>query len=209
MATERGAAVAGIDAAERLVAIAKERTPDGDFRTGDLEALPWPDDTFDVVTGFSAFQFAGNKALALAEASRVSRLLVAVVIPTHVPASGIAAVFKPLFPLFPQEALENMKHSGMFALSEPGTLDDLLAATGLVAQDDDEIECPVAFDDTEAAARAFIGAGPMQLAVRHSGKHAIAQAVRESLTPFAGPDGRVTLPAWYRVAIARSQNAAR
>ncbi len=37
--------VAGIDAAEQLIDIAAERTPDGDFRTGDLEALPWPDDS--------------------------------------------------------------------------------------------------------------------------------------------------------------------
>ena len=65
------------------------------------------------------------------------------------------------------------------------------------------------FDYTEAAARAFTGAGPMQLAIRHSGEQVIAQAVREALTPFADPDGRVTLPAWYRVAIARSEKAAR
>ena len=55
MAADRGALVAGIDAAEQLIAIAAQRTPDGDFRTGDLEALPWPDLWFEVVTGFSAF----------------------------------------------------------------------------------------------------------------------------------------------------------
>lgn len=45
MAADRGGLVAGIDAAEQLIDIAAERTPDGDFRTGDLEALPWPDDS--------------------------------------------------------------------------------------------------------------------------------------------------------------------
>jgi SAM-dependent methyltransferase len=209
MAADRGALVAGIDAAEQLIAIAAERTAGGDFRTGDLEALPWPDNSFDVVTGFSAFQFADDKIRALTEARRVSRDLVAVVIPTRAPESGIAAVFKPLFPLFPPEALESMKHSGMFALSEPGKLDDLLAATGLAVQDDDEIDCPVGFDDTETAAHAFIGAGPMQLATRHSGEQTIAQAVREALTPFTGLDRRVSLPAWYRVVIARTKNAMR
>jgi SAM-dependent methyltransferase len=208
MAADRGATVAGIDAAEQLITIAADRTPGGDFRRGDLEALPWPDGSFDVVTGFSAFQFADDMVRALTEAKRVSRDLVAIVIPTRTPESGIAAVFKPVFPLFPPEALESMKNSGMFALSEPGKLDDLLAATGLAAQDDDEIDCPVGFDDPENAARAFLGAGPTQLAIRHSGEQTIAQAVHEALSPFTQPDGRVTLPATYRVAIARTEKAA-
>jgi hypothetical protein len=37
----RGALVSGIDAAEGLVAIARERVPDGDFRVGDIESLPF------------------------------------------------------------------------------------------------------------------------------------------------------------------------
>jgi SAM-dependent methyltransferase len=209
MAADHGATVAGIDAAEQLIAIAAERTPAGDFQTGDLEVLPWPDDSFDVVTGFSAFQFADDKVRAFTEAKRVSRALVAVVIPTRVPESGIAAVFKPLFPLFPPQALDSMKNSGMFALSEPGKLDDLLAATRLAVQDDNEIDCPVGFDDPETAARAFIGAGPTQLAIRQSGQQTIAQAVREALTPFTGPGGRVSLPTSYRVVIARTENAER
>jgi SAM-dependent methyltransferase len=209
MAADRGATVAGIDAAEQLIGIAAERTPGGDFRAGDLEALPWPDDSFDVVTGFSAFQFADDKIRALTEAKRVSRVLIAVVIPTRVPESGIAAVFKPLFPLFPPEALESMKSSGMFALSEPGKLDELLAAVGLALQDDHEIDCPVRYGDAETAERAFLGAGPTQLAIRHSGERTIAPAVHDALSFFTQPDGRVTLPASYRVVIARTENVAR
>ena len=207
MAADRGALVAGLDAAEQLVAIAAGRTPGGDFRTGDLEALPWPDDSFDVVTGFSTFQFADDKIRALTEAGRVSRDLVAVVIPTRVSESGIAAVFKPLFPLFPPEALEGMKRSGMFALSEPGKLDDLLPAVGRVVHDD-EIDCPTRFADTETAVRAFIGAGPMQPAIQRSGEQTIAEAVGEGLTPYIEPDGRITLPGRYRVVIARTTVAA-
>ena len=209
MAADAGAFVAGIDAAQPLVDIATARTPQGDFRVGDLEVLPWADRSFDVVTGFSAFQFADDKARALTEASRVSRGLVAVVIPTRTAESGIAAVFKPLFPLFPPDALQSMKDSGMFALSEPGTLDDVLAAASLQVNADDEIDCPVVFDDTASAARAFIGAGPMQLATKRSGEQAIAEAVRDALVPFARADGRVLLPAIYRVVLARAQEPRR
>lgn len=204
MARDRGADVAGIDAAEALIAIAAERTPEGDFRVGDLEALPWPDATFDVVTGFNAFQFANDKARALAEARRVSRGTVAVAIPTRVSESGIAGVFKPLFPLFPPDALESMKHSGMFALSEPGKLEQGLAAAGLTPHQDDQIELSIIFDDTDAAQRAFVGAGPTRLAIRNSGEQVVTQAVRAALAPFTGSDGRVTLPAWYRAVLARA-----
>lgn len=183
MAADAGAAVAGIDASEVLIDIAAARAPDEDFRVGDLEALPWADDTFDVVTGFSAFQFADDKVGALTEARRVSRGTVAVVIPTRVADSGIAAVFKPLFPLFPPDALQSMKRSGMFALSEPGALDDVLAATGLNVHTDEEIDCPVGFGDADTAGRAFIGAGPMQLAIEHAGEQAIADTLRDALVP--------------------------
>ncbi|WP_198376082.1 class I SAM-dependent methyltransferase [Neoroseomonas rubea] len=49
----RGAAVSGLDAAEALLEIARERTPGGDFRLGDVEALPFEDDAFDVDTHWS------------------------------------------------------------------------------------------------------------------------------------------------------------
>jgi SAM-dependent methyltransferase len=202
MAVERGAEVTGIDASSELVEIAAGRVPSAEFRTGDIEALPWDDDTFDAVTGFSSFQFADDKVRALREAGRVSRSLVAVVVPTRAAESGIASVFKPVFPLFGEEALGSLKQSGIFALSEPGRLDETVAAAGLTPHADDEIECPVAFEDLEAAVRAFMGAGPMQLAIDISGEAAVADAVRSGLEPFAGGHGRVVLDGWFRALFA-------
>jgi len=68
MASALGARAVGIDASEALLTIARERTPSGHFRIGDLEALPLTDQSFDVVTGFNSFQYAGNPGVALAEA---------------------------------------------------------------------------------------------------------------------------------------------
>ena len=204
MAADRGAGVAGLDASGELIDVAAGRTPEGDFRVGDLEALPWETDSFDLVTGFSSFQFADDKVRALSEAGRVSRDLTAVIIPARVASSGIAAVFKPLLPLFPPAALEGMRHSGMFALSEPGRLDAALTDAALTIVKDDEIEFPVAFDSVDAAARGFVGAGPMALAIGRSGEEAVAAAVRASLRPFTDSDGHVSLPAWYRVVLTRA-----
>jgi ubiquinone/menaquinone biosynthesis C-methylase UbiE len=88
----RGARVTGLDAAEALLAIARERVPNGDFHIGDIENLPFPDRTFDVVTGFNSFQFAGNPVVALAEAGRVVTSDGTIVIVTWGSPEGIEAV---------------------------------------------------------------------------------------------------------------------
>ena len=94
-----------------------------------------------------------------------------------------------------------MKRSGMFALSEPGKLEEVLAAAALTSYAENEIECPIVFDDVHAAERAFMGAGPTQLAISNSGEAAVAEAVRLALQPFTANDGRVVLPAWYRAVL--------
>jgi hypothetical protein len=73
VAAMRGAQVSGIDAAEALLAIAPQCTPEGDFPHGDLEELPFDDRSFDVVAVFNSFQYAGNPVVALREARRVNR----------------------------------------------------------------------------------------------------------------------------------------
>src|SRR4051794_12633546 len=69
LATIRGATCAGIDASPRLVAVARDRNPDCDIRVGDMEALPWADATFDVVTSFRGIW--GTTPGAVDEARRV------------------------------------------------------------------------------------------------------------------------------------------
>ena len=47
-----GATCSGIDASPRLIAVARDRNPHADLRVGDIQDLPWPDASFDVVTSF-------------------------------------------------------------------------------------------------------------------------------------------------------------
>lgn len=73
MAADRGARVSGLDATPAFVEIARERVPDGDLRVGEMEELPWADDSFDLVTGFNSFFIAADMGTALREAGRVAR----------------------------------------------------------------------------------------------------------------------------------------
>jgi ubiquinone/menaquinone biosynthesis C-methylase UbiE len=70
-AARRGATVAGIDASEALLRIARQRTPRGDIRHGDMCALPFPDRAFDIVTSFNGIWAGCDQALV--EARRVVR----------------------------------------------------------------------------------------------------------------------------------------
>ncbi len=68
LAARRRAKVPGFDAAEALLAVAWERMPEGILKVADLEAVPVADASFDVVTGFNVFQFAGDPVRALSGA---------------------------------------------------------------------------------------------------------------------------------------------
>ena len=203
LAANEGARVAGIDAASALVEIARKRTPDADLRVGDFESLPWPDRTFDVVAGFSTFQFADDHASALHEASRVSRGSVWVAIPTRLADSGIPQAFASLIDLFPAGVSASLKNSGMYALSAPERLEGVLEAAGLRARTDDIIESTVVFPNVETAVRAFLSAGATALAVQRSGRRAVEQALTEALRHLTDDLGTVTLPGWFRVVEAR------
>jgi SAM-dependent methyltransferase len=73
LAAARGATVHGVDASPLEIDHARARVPAGEFRVGFMEDLPWPDDSFDAVTGFNSFQYALDVDLALSEARRVAR----------------------------------------------------------------------------------------------------------------------------------------
>jgi SAM-dependent methyltransferase len=203
LAAQRGASAAGIDASRELVEIAARQNPEADLRVGDLKALPWPDDAFDIVTGFSSFQFAEDHAAALAEARRVSQGDVWVVIPTQLDNSAIPQVFATLMPVLPSEARPILKRSGMYALSAPGALDEVLATAGMIRRSDETIGATTVFADAAAAVEAFLSAGATELAVQHSGQSAVQLLLYDALTPFIGEGDQVSLPGWFRVVQAR------
>jgi SAM-dependent methyltransferase len=201
LSASRGAAVSGIDAAEAMVAIARERTPAGDFRQGDIEALPFDDDAFDLVTGFNAFQYAGDAAQALREAGRVTRPGGMIVImtwgePAGMEASSLVAALKPLLPAPPPGA------PGPFALSEEAALRAFAAAGGLTPGAVFDVDTHWAYPDEATALRGLGSAGVAVRAVEHSGHDAFVAAHRAALAPFRQPDGGFRVGARFRCLVA-------
>ena len=67
-----GFPVTGVDSSEAMLAVASQRMPNATFVKGEAEALPFPNERFDVVISAQAFHWV-DRAKALAEAFRVLR----------------------------------------------------------------------------------------------------------------------------------------
>jgi SAM-dependent methyltransferase len=144
IAAARGAQVSGIDAAEALLQIARWRTPGGNFRQSDLEELPFDDHSFDVVTGFNSFQYAGNPAVALGEAQRVTKPggTVGIVTwgnPDGMEAASLVAAVRPLMPPPPPGA------PGPFALSDESALRKFASDAGLKPVEVFDVDSPFVY----------------------------------------------------------------
>jgi SAM-dependent methyltransferase len=202
MATQRGAQVTGLDATPELLAIARERVPQGAFRIGELEALPYADNTFDVVTGFNAFQFAADPANALGEAKRVARSGVPVVIAIWGKEEDCEAAgyFVALGALLPPAPLST---AGPWALSQPGALEALVSQAGLTPTAAEEVDCPWVYPDEATALRALLSAGPAVRAIQQAGESAVRAAVAKAIAPLRTASGGYELRNKFRYLICR------
>jgi SAM-dependent methyltransferase len=157
LAAARGASCSGIDASERLVAVARDRTPESDIRVGDMHALPWADDAFDVVTSFRGIW--GTTPDAVAEVRRVLRPggRMGLTVWGHIKASPGAWALKP-FTLATREKVANQ--AAMVSLGRPGAGEELLTRWGFEGVQ--RVEVPFAFEfaDPETYARALAASGP-------------------------------------------------
>jgi SAM-dependent methyltransferase len=70
-AAERGAVTIGLDNAEAMLSRARRRLPQIEFRRGSVEALPFPDGSFDAVVGNFILLHLGRPEQAAAEFVRV------------------------------------------------------------------------------------------------------------------------------------------
>jgi SAM-dependent methyltransferase len=202
MAAARGAAVSGVDAAEAMLSIARSRVPAGDFRQGDLEALPFADETFDVVTGFNSLQYAGNPVAALREVGRVAKRGGSIAVMTFGNPEGMEVValltaLKPLLPPPPPGA------PGPFALSDETVLRRFATDAGLEPVDVFDVDSPWIYADQTAAMRGLLSTGNVVRALEHIDEQAVTDAYANAIAPFRQPDGSYRATAWFRCLLAR------
>ena len=173
LARLRGAVCAGIDASQRLAAVARDRNPSADIRVGDMHALPWDDATFDVVTSFRGVW--GTTAGAVGEIRRVlvPGGRIGLTVWGHLKASPSFWMMAP-FSLAAAPKVENQ--AAMVALGRPGAGEELLARYGFVDIERADVVFAAEFADPEIFARAMASTGPGYEAIQNVGEAAFADA---------------------------------
>jgi SAM-dependent methyltransferase len=197
------AAVSGVDATAPFIEIARARVTGGDFRVGEMESLPYADHSFDVVTGFNAFQYATSPAKALREARRVVKAAGVIVIavwglPGTCEAAGHLKAVGALMPPPPPGA------AGPFALSDENKLKALATDAGLTSLAVVDVSCPWVFPDLQTALRGMLSAGPVERAIRASSFERAREAVTAAITPYRTASGAYRLNNTFRYLISRA-----
>jgi SAM-dependent methyltransferase len=202
-ATGRGARCCGFDASEGMIELARERVPSAEFLVGEIEALPYDDSSFDVVTGFNSFQYAADPVHALVEAKRVVRAggTIAIVtwgLPEQCEAAPYVKILGSFLPPPPPGA------PGPFALSTPGALEELAGKAGLEPIRADDVLTTWRYPDRDIAVRALLSAGPAVRAIGAAGEADVADAVAEFLAAFRTADGGYAIENTWRYLITKA-----
>lgn len=190
IAADRGARCAGLDATEAFVEIARKRVRGGDFRVGDMEALPWPDDSFDVVTGFNSFFIAADMSAALSEARRVLRRggSFAMTVFGRPERCDSTDVFGAAATLMPDSGREHQPAGPQ--LHDGSVLEDAAAAAGLQPREAGYFDFVEEYPDLATVLRGMMAAPPFIRAAHAAGETAVREALSKALEPRATRDGR-------------------
>ena len=186
VAAERGADVAGIDAAEGLIGVARARTPAADLRVGDMFALPFADGSFDVVTSFNGIWKGCDEAVR--EARRVMR-----------PGGRLGLTFwgdydrLGLMPYFLKVIeLSPVAHGAATVeqgdTGQPGVVEEMLRSAGFEPTGRGTVSVVNEWPDVATAVRALAAAGPSVPAIEQVGYDRFCAELALDLAPMATDD---------------------
>jgi len=203
LVADRGGRPFGLDASEALIAFARERLPDADLRLGDMEALPYATDTFDLVTGFNTFFFANDIVAALREAARVAKPGAPVVIQVWGPherndLEAVKAVIRPYMPPRPADAPPEPDYS------TPGVLEEIATRAGLTPELAFDTTWAYEFADEETLGRALVAPAGVAALVGPDHEDEFKHAVVDALDGHRAPDGSYRLENTYHQLRARA-----
>jgi SAM-dependent methyltransferase len=203
LVAERGGAPHGLDASESLIAFARMRLPNADLRVGEMEDLPWDDDSFDLVSGFNSFFFANDMVAALREARRVAKPGAPVVIQVwgaheRCDLEAMKRVARPFLPPRPPDAPPDPD------LSQPGVLEALATQAGLRPEDEFDASWAFEYPDEFTLGRALVAVAGLAAIVGPEREPELKAAIVDGLAPYRRADGSYRLSNEYHYLIGRA-----
>jgi len=203
LAADLGAKVTGLDASEALINIARQRVPNGEFRIGDIEELPYEDNSFDVSFSSQTLMFADNPVTAAHEMKRITIPNGRVVIgiwgaPEDCDLARFGKAVRDILPNPPS------KPSPLFSLSGHGFLERLMEQAGLKILDSEELDHQFEYSDFETFWRGLKASGPTQGLIRFAGEEKVKEAYHKAIEPLLDSKGAIRLKNRIRYVIATS-----
>ena len=203
LVAERGARAFGLDASDALVELARRRVPSADVRVGEMEALPYEDESFNLVTGFNSFFFANDFVAALREARRVAKPGAQVVIQVWGPherndLEAMKAIVRPFLPPRPADAPPEPDYS------TPGVLEKLAVEAGLEPGDSFDTRYAFEYPDEVTLGRMLVAPAGIAALVGPGREAEVKDAIVAGLASHRGPDGTYRLENEFHFLVARA-----
>lgn len=199
----RGAAPYGLDASEALIELARTRVPEADLRVGEMEALPYDDNSFDLVSGFNAFFFANDMVAAVREAGRVAKPGAPVVIQVWGPherndLEAMKAIMRRFLPPRPPDAPPEPD------LSQSGALEAIATQAGLTPEQSFDARWAYEYRDDETLRRAMLAPAGLAELVGAEQTDEVEAALLDGLAPYRRHDGSYGLENQFHCLVARA-----
>jgi SAM-dependent methyltransferase len=203
LVADRGARPVGLDASEALLTLARQRLPDADLRLGDMEAMPFEADGFDLVTGFNSFFFANDIVAALREAGRVAKPGAPVVIQVwgphdHNDLEAMKEIVRPFLPPRPPDAPPEPE----YAL--PGVLEDLAERAGLTPEHAFDTTWAYEYPDEHTLRRTLLAPAGLAVLIGSASQADVENALVAGFAARRASDGGYSLRNEFHYLIARA-----
>ena len=183
-----GAKVVGIDFSDAMLAEARRRLPDIEFRSAPAEALPFADTSFDAVLANAVLHHLGDPARALGEASRVlapnGRIACTVwAEPEKLEAFGLffAAVEE-------HAGGADLPHGPLFGVTDRKTVEPLLACNGFEDIEFETLDIAWRMKSIDTLLQA-LGTWAQLESFPEATRHAIEADVRTAAVRYTNSDG--------------------
>ena len=202
LVAERGGEPHGIDASDALIEFTRGRLPDADLRVGEMEDLPWDNDSFDLVTGFNSFFFANDMIAALREAGRVAKPGAPIVIQVwgaheRCDLEAMKQLARPFLPPRPPDAPPDPD------LSQPGALEAFATQAGLTPKSEFDASWILEYPDADTLGRALVAVAGLAVLAGPEHEQELKTAIVDGLARYRTPDGSYRLSNEFHYLIAK------
>lgn len=183
--------LSGVDISPNAISIAKKAVPDCEFKVADMEHLPFPDSTFDIIVANNSFQYSNNFSVAMKEIFRVLKPNGNAVFSLwDVPEKSESyAYFKVFYTFTGQDTATSIP----FNLSQKGQLEALLLDAGFRIGKRCEANCPRMYPNIGMALRGILSSGPANKAIKEATFEKVEREVVKAIRQFEQKDGSYRL----------------